>query len=53
LLFSALFLPPLQKLLKLVPLNSYELLLVLSLGFANLFVIETVKLFNNRKSNAK
>src|SRR3989338_7501976 len=53
LLSSALFLPPLQKLLKLVPLNSYELLLVLSLGFANLFVIETVKLFNNRKSNAK
>lgn len=48
LLLAALFLPPLQKLLKLVPLNSGELLLILSLGFANLFVIETVKWYNNK-----
>lgn len=48
LLLAALFLPPIQKLLKLTPLSLNELILIASIGVSNLVVIESVKWYNNR-----
>ncbi|MDP2864188.1 MAG: HAD-IC family P-type ATPase, partial [bacterium] len=42
-LISALYLPPLQTLLKTVPLNLFDWQLVLGLGLMNIILIETTK----------
>lgn len=49
LLISALFLSPLQKLLSLTPLNSWELLVIFAIGILNLAFIETAKYFEFKK----
>lgn len=45
LLIGALSLSPLQTLLSLVPLNMYEIGLLVAIGIFNLFLIETLKYF--------
>ncbi|MFC1789784.1 cation-translocating P-type ATPase [Patescibacteria group bacterium] len=48
-LFSAIYFPPLQNLLKTQVLNIFDWTLVLGLGIINLILIEITKYFFNRK----